>query len=103
MTGARTPRGARPQCPRCPSRDVLAIIYGLLREPIPGAIPGGCAYSSDSPLWKCQTCGAAWRDRDERGRFATATETRAQFEEIVGDIVGSLGGTLIRPDGDIIY
>jgi hypothetical protein len=60
------------RCPRCSSADTLRIVYGLLREPIPGAIPGGCAYSPDSPLWKCEACGFAWRDRDANGRFIKA-------------------------------
>ena len=63
-------------CPLCKSSNTLRIVYGLIREPIPGAIPGYCAQSPDSPLWKCGACGFAWRDRDENGRFSKPVEAR---------------------------
>ncbi len=54
-------------CPRCGSRDVLHIVYGLpseemVEESIVGRVAlGGCAVWPGSPNRTCQNCGHDWR------------------------------------------
>lgn len=59
-----------PMCPRCQSREVVRIGYGLPTpetvEPFLAAvyndavIPGGCVTRDDSPEWHCHACGNEW-------------------------------------------
>ncbi len=54
-------------CPRCDSRDVLPIVYGLpgpelTEESLAGKVAlGGCVIWPESPDWLCQSCGHDWR------------------------------------------
>ena len=48
---------SRPSCPDCSSRDVVPILYGLVANPEPGVILGGCIFDDDKPQWGCRTCG----------------------------------------------
>ena len=58
----------KPPCPKCGSREVIPIVYGmpgpeLLRKSAEGRVAlGGCVVSPENPTVECQTCGASWRD-----------------------------------------
>ncbi len=61
--------GEKPECPRCRSRDVLPIVYGLpgfelaLEEQQGKVVLGGCCVAADGtdPRWACRACGNRWR------------------------------------------
>jgi hypothetical protein len=59
-------------CPRCGSRDVLPIVYGLpgpelTEESIAGRVAlGGCLVGPESPDRMCQNCRHKWLE-DEAG------------------------------------
>lgn len=63
-------------CPRCQSNDVGKWVYGLVdnnmedssfvSEIRKGKVHlGGCAVSSDSPMYHCNVCGSDWGDSYE--------------------------------------
>jgi hypothetical protein len=57
-------------CPKCHSRKVAKILYGLYSFYLPANLKadldagrirfGGCCVSKDSPLWHCLACGSSW-------------------------------------------
>ncbi len=59
-------------CPKCGSRDVLPIIYGMpseemVEESIAGRVAlGGCAFWPGSPNRTCPNCGHDWRADEDR-------------------------------------
>ncbi len=56
-----------PTCPKCKSKKVLPIVYGLpdknlAREAEQGKVVlGGCCIGDDDPRWSCGDCGNEWR------------------------------------------
>lgn len=56
------------QCPKCGSKPVAAILYGLplftdeQKADIELGIVtlGGCVVGYDSPAWRCKSCGYEW-------------------------------------------
>lgn len=55
------------ECPRCRSRRVVPIAYGLpgdelMRAAQAGRIElGGCEVCEDAPNWHCRACAHEWR------------------------------------------
>lgn len=57
-------------CPRCQSKAVATIQYGLVPLPVPPSfkamrdegliVSGGCCVNVDSPAWHCLDCGSSW-------------------------------------------
>ena len=53
-------------CPKCDSKKVKKILYGLLCLPIwkrlfhRDWICGGCCIDEDSPEWYCDKCEYGW-------------------------------------------
>jgi len=57
-------------CPKCLSRQVATILYGLFRLPLATSLQadfdsgrirlGGCCISETSPRWRCLSCGSQW-------------------------------------------
>ena len=55
------------ECPKCKSKKVKKIVYGLLKRRslwkifLPRDwIGGGCCVSEDSPAWYCASCKHSW-------------------------------------------
>lgn len=57
---------SRPTCPKCGSKTIVPIMYGLPTEEAAeeaerGKIAlGGCCISEDSPQWHCRDCEHEW-------------------------------------------
>jgi hypothetical protein len=57
-------------CPKCHSKQVAKILYGLFPLPLPASFRadfdsgricfGGCSISHDFPQWRCVSCGSEW-------------------------------------------
>jgi hypothetical protein len=57
-------------CPKCHSKQVAEILYGLYPLPLPASLQadfdsrrirlGGCCVSETSPKWRCLSCGSEW-------------------------------------------
>lgn len=68
----RRPR-SRPVCPKCGSKEVVRIVYGLpspelMEEANRGKVAlGGCCISGNDPQWHCNGCEHEWR-HDRNGR-----------------------------------
>lgn len=55
-----------PPCPKCGSKDVAKILYGLPTHQLIGAaergdvILGGCIVTDNDPQWACKACKHRW-------------------------------------------
>jgi len=64
------PRRATYKCPKCDSRNIVPIIYGmpgmdLQEEEIKGKIQlGGCCIEEDAPDRHCNDCEHQWKTTD---------------------------------------
>ncbi len=62
--GTQSKRSLRPRCPKCESRRVVRICYGLMErgtaERHPTMVMGGCCIDDDSPAWFCHDCRHHW-------------------------------------------
>ena len=57
-------------CPKCHSKQVARIVYGLFPIPLPASVQaeldsgrirlGGCCISETSPKWRCLSCESEW-------------------------------------------
>ncbi len=57
-------------CPKCRSKQVARILYGLHTMPLSASLQadfdagrirfGGCCILEDSPKWRCLSCGSEW-------------------------------------------
>jgi hypothetical protein len=63
-------------CPKCSSHNVGRWVYGLVDKKLEDSAfvakirkgkvhLGGCAVSSDSPMYHCNSCGSDWGDSYE--------------------------------------
>ncbi len=54
-------------CPKCHSKDVIEIIYGLpndelVKKSLQGKFAlGGCCVDRDNPCWTCDHCNYQWK------------------------------------------
>ena len=68
------PSDVPPACPKCASRKVVRIVFGLPGTDLMEAAErgdvslGGCCVSSDDPRWQCRACGAAFGRPSEARR-----------------------------------
>jgi hypothetical protein len=59
-------RWDEPCCPRCGSREIAEIVYGLIPVEVDAEyasqriIFGGCVVKATSPRWQCLGCGHKW-------------------------------------------
>ena len=64
------------KCPKCGSRRVKAMAYGLIHFSIKflfsNKIRGGCHIKPDSPAWYCARCKNRWGNiNEERNKNET--------------------------------
>jgi hypothetical protein len=54
------------KCPKCSSKNIIPIVYGMpseetFKESKKGKfILGGCCIEESSPEWHCKKCGHEW-------------------------------------------
>ena len=73
---AHSKRPTKPDaCPKCSSRKVASILYGLPRFDeelersidVGGIVLGGCCIFGEDPTWHCNTCRHQWGGEEEDG------------------------------------
>ena len=70
--GDRRLKVVLPVCPRCGSRQVVPIVYGLPGKQLAAdadagrVVLGGCRVSDGDPIRSCVACGHRWGSFRER-------------------------------------
>lgn len=92
-TGAH--RAEYAACPRCGSRAVLPIRYGLRFQEYdvdtgePTMALGGCVIQVGDPAWSCQSCGYRWGLSNDYGAMM-------QDAHFTGDIAADFDHEIVR-------
>lgn len=73
-TPKRTRKRRAKPCPYCGSTDTSPIVYGLITEPDPRFVPGGCCVEDGQPMRHCNDCERGFEFRDMGGFEPEAPE-----------------------------
>jgi hypothetical protein len=86
-------------CPRCNSRDVLPIRYGMMMPSFPLSeeeeraglarptyISGGCVIDADSPDFMCGACHHEWQSSGPRSIGGAGALLHPDAEAVFADV-----------------